>query len=81
MDNNATPQEIFEYKNNWKPNAYAVRLHSDLDVRGKDWCRKNLERYQWSMTTWTNVYEHTFLFEQEEHATEFASQWPKFTNQ
>lgn len=81
MDNNATPQEIFEYKNNWKQNAFAVRLHSDLDVRGKDWCRKNLERYQWSMTTWTNVYEHTFLFEKEEHAIEFASQWPEFTNQ
>ena len=81
MDANSTPQEVFDYKQKWKPNSYVVRLHSDLDWKGKDWCRKNLKRWQWSMNTWTNVYEHTFLFEKEEHALEFSQQWPRFTNQ
>jgi hypothetical protein len=80
MDNMA-PIDIFEYKNRWKPNGYSVRLHSDLDWQGKDWCRKNLQRWQWSMTSWTNSYEHTFLFEDEQHAIEFAKQWPQFVNQ
>lgn len=78
-----TPQEIFEYKQKWMStgNNNPVRLHSDLDTKGKDWCRKRLERQSWSMTTWTNVYEHTFYFESEIHANEFAKQWPRYINQ
>jgi hypothetical protein len=77
-----TPQEVFEYKMKWKPIGFAVRLHSDLDWKGKDWCRKNLERHQWSMDTYTDVYEHTFFFEKEEHAKLFETQFnKKFVNQ
>jgi len=76
-----TPQEISDYKQFWRPNAYTVRLHSDLDVRGKDWCRRNLERWEWSMDKYTNVYEHTFCFQYEEDAQEFSSLWPEYTNQ
>lgn len=77
-----TPQEVFEYKLKWKPNGHTVRLHSDLDWKGKDWCRKNLERHQWSMDTYTDVYEHTFFFEKEEHAKQFENQFDKkFVNQ
>jgi len=77
-----TPQEISEYKMRWmRDGGYAVRLHSDLDWKGKDWCRKKLERHQWSMNSWTNVYEHTFYFELEDSAKEFAEQWPEYTNQ
>jgi hypothetical protein len=75
-----TPIEIHEYKLRWKP-GYTVRLHSDLDWRGKDWCRKHLERHQWSFEKWTNVYEHTFCFENEEHGKQFEKLWPEFTNQ
>jgi hypothetical protein len=75
-----TPAEIFEYKNNWKP-GYTVRLHSDLVDQGKTWCRRRLERHTWSMTEYTNVYEHTFHFEDEIHANEFAKQWPEFIDQ
>jgi hypothetical protein len=57
-----TPQEIFDYKLRWKP-GYTVALHSDLDVEGKKWCRRNLQAHQWSFTSWTAVYEHTFCFE------------------
>jgi len=75
-----TPQEIFEYKQRWKP-GYTVRLHSDLVDQGKTWCRRRIERHIWSMTEYTDVYEHTFHFENEIHANEFSKQWPEFTNQ
>lgn len=73
-----TPQEIFEYKNKWKPNGYRVPVHSDLDVQCKDWCRRNCERWEWSMTTWTNVYEHTFMFEHEDHYATFSKTFEKW---
>ena len=72
-----TPLEISDYKARWKPNAFIVPVHSDLDWRCKDWCRKNLERWEWSMDTYTGVYEHTFYFEKEDVAIEFENQWAK----
>lgn len=70
-----TPQEIFEYKNAWKPNGFQVDVHSDLDVQCKDWCRKHLERWQWSMDTYTDVYSHSFYFESDLHAKQFISKF------
>lgn len=67
-----TPQEIFEYKNRWKPHAYQVDIHSDLDIQCKDWCRKHCERWQWSMESYTDVYQHTFYFEHDLHGKEFC---------
>ena len=72
-----TPQEIAEYKMRWKP-GYTVRLHSDVVDRGKTWCRKKLEQHQWSVTTWTDVYEHSFHFEKEEHGHSFEIEFSKF---
>ena len=72
-----TPLEIGDYKRNWWPGDM-VRLHSDLDVKGKEWCRKNLQRWEWSMTTFTNVYEHTFHFEKEENAVAFKTFFSEF---
>jgi len=72
-----TPQEIFEYKNTWKP-GFTVRLHSDLVIDGKTWCRRQLQRHQWSMTEYTDVYEHTFHFEDSGEAFRFKiamGQW------
>ena len=57
-----TTQEIFDYKMRWKP-GFTVTLHSDLDVKGKSWCRRNLEPQQWGFSPWTAVYQHTFYFE------------------
>ena len=77
-----TPQEISEYKMRWmRDSSHSVRLHSDLDTQVKTWCRRNLQRHQWKMNTWTNVYEHTFYFENSEHANLFEQQWPEYTNQ
>lgn len=70
-----TPQDISDYKLRWKP-GFTVRLHSDLVNEGKTWCRRHLERHQWSMSEYTNVYEHTFHFELLEDADRFRSEMP-----
>lgn len=75
-----TPQQLFDYKQNWRPNAYCVRIHSDLADRAKWWCRKNLERSQWSMDTWTDVYEHTFLFKDDMDKEAFTEEFKKWCN-
>lgn len=67
-----TPQEISDYKMRWAP-GFTVGVHSDLDVRCKDWCRKNLERQQWGMESYTDVYEHTFRFEKQSDANQFST--------
>lgn len=73
-----TPQEIFEYKQRWKPNGHRVDVHSDLDVQCKDWCRKNLNRWEWSMDTYTYVYAHSFYFERQESADSFKDKFAEW---
>lgn len=77
-----TPQEIADYKLQWlsSGNNHPVRLHSDLADVGKTWCRRNLERQEWSMTTWTNVYEHTFFFENIKAAQNFEMEFANWIN-
>ena len=65
-------RDIFDYKNQWKPNAYKVDVHSDLVVKCKQWCRNNLHRWEWSCQTFTDIYTHSFLFEHDLHAKQFA---------
>ena len=76
-----TPQEISEYKLKWRANGIAVQLHSDLDVAGKDWCRRRLERHQWAFNPHTAVYAHTFLFENAANAAEFVTHFKLDINQ
>jgi len=58
-----TPQEIHEYKLRWKP-GYAVQVDCDSDVWGKDFCRKHLDRHQWSFDKYSRPDDsHTFSFE------------------
>lgn len=75
-----TPVEIFEYKNKWKP-GFTVRLHSDLRLQGKDYCRKQLQNYQWAFKIYTNVYEDTFYFEAEKEAAAFKKHFGRFADQ
>jgi nuclear transport factor 2 (NTF2) superfamily protein len=66
-----TPQELFEYKKSWLP-GYNVQVDFDSDVWGKDWCRKRLERHQWSFDKYTMPDDsHTFSFENEDDADDF----------
>lgn len=76
-----TPQQQFDYKLKWRTNAFSVRLHSDLDWKGKDWCRKHLERHQWGFNKWTAVYEHTFIFEHQKDANAFKEAFIEYADQ
>lgn len=69
-----TPQEVSDHKRHWAP-GHAVDIHSDYDWRAKDWCRKHIGRHQWSMDTFTDVYQHTVRFEHDHHAKAFAEQF------
>lgn len=77
----ATPIEIHEYKMSWSATSTPVRLHSDLDVKGKDWCRRHLERWEWAFSKYTDVYEHTFFFQYEDDAKEFKENFGRFADQ
>jgi len=69
-----TPQEIADYKQQWlSKGGYVVDTHSDLDVAGKDWCRRNIGRHEWTFKPHTAVYQHTFCFESKTHAEQFAT--------
>ena len=71
-----TPLEVSDYKRKWKEeNSHPVVVHSDLHIAHKDWCRRNTERHQWSMDTWTAPYEHTFYFEFNAHAVAFKDEF------
>ena len=75
------PIEIFEYKNRWKP-GYTVRLHSDLRMSAKDYCRVQMFQHQWDVSSYTNVYEDTYMFEYKLDADSFAAQFnERFVNQ
>ena len=66
-----TPQEIFEYRNQWRSSGHRVTVHSDLEHCCRSWCRENLEPEQWCCTRYTNVYQHDFLFESAKSAALF----------
>jgi hypothetical protein len=74
--NPTTPLDIADYKRKWMSRVHqAVEVHSDLDIVAKDWCRRNLKRHAWSMSTWTGVYEHTFHFENQDDAYDFRKEF------
>ncbi len=72
MSTPQTPQEISDYKRKWKlNNPFVIKVHSDLHIETKEWCRRNASRHQWSMDTYTAPYENTFYFELNAHAEGF----------
>jgi hypothetical protein len=73
-----TPQEITDYKRKWKETTpYVVKVHGDLYIAHKDWCRRNADRHQWSMDTFTAPYENTFFFELNAHAIAFKDEFKR----
>ena len=78
-----TPIEISEYKMRWRP-GYSVQVDMDMDWWGKDYCRKHIERHQWTFDKHTRPDDsHTFGFEQKEFAQQFYQAYsklnPRFT--
>jgi len=57
-----TPIEIFEYKMKWKPKGHIVSFHSDWEYDVKSWLKRK-EKHTWIWNEYTDVYEHSVLFE------------------
>jgi len=77
---NPTPRDIFEHKRNWNPHGYKVDVHSDLVLKCKSWCRENLKKWEWSMDTYTDLYSHSFYFENMNHAHSFRSRFEQWVD-
>jgi YHS domain-containing protein len=76
-----TPQEIHDFKMKWmRDDPYHVRLHSDLESYGKDYCKQNFRPEQWKMSKWSDVYEHTFYFCSKNMAESFEKNFKKYAN-
>ena len=67
-----TPQDLFEYKNSWMP-GHRAQIDMDSHEAAKNWCRRNLERHQWSFRRHTRMDDsHTVHFESEDKKKEFV---------
>lgn len=75
-----TPQQIVDYKRKWMP-GIVVTLHSDLESVGKDWCKKQCEKYEWHFKSYTDIYQHSFMFENIKAAQNFEMEFAPYTNQ
>jgi hypothetical protein len=74
-----TPQEIDDYKRNWLPRqSWNVQLHSDLETNGKEWCRFMCRKEEWHFKRWTDVYAHTFCFEDLKAAQTFKMEFGSY---
>ena len=73
-----TPLEIFDHKRKWMMKShYEHETHTDLRSEGLDWCKKNCEKHQWSMKSFTDIYGDTFNFEREEDYNNFMEWYIK----
>ena len=68
----ASQEQISEYKEAWRARCYIVPVESNMDVKGKDWCRHKLARWSWSMEAFADQGHHKFMFEHESAASRFA---------
>lgn len=66
-----SPLEIFEYKQKWVPSGFQVPFHSDKFSNAVDWVKENLSKEKYYIIKYTDVYEHSFLFESRYDANEF----------
>ena len=76
-----TPLEICDYKRVWFDSATEVRLHSDLRLHGIEWCKGHCAQWEFDFTLWTDIYEHTFIFEDSSIAQEFVAHFGEYANQ
>jgi len=73
-----TPQEQHDYKLKWRP-GYSVQVDCDSDSWGKTYCRKHLQRHQWTFDKYTRPDDsHTFSFEDSNFAEIFLEAYNKY---
>ena len=71
-----TPTEIAAYKRAWlMDKCYPVHVHSDREMVCVDWCKTNLNRWEWDMSIQMKIRQHTFYFEKKEHADAFEKEF------
>jgi len=77
------PVEIAEYKRRWKPEAYTVRVHSDLHLDLLYYLKDNVDRKEYIVQKYTDNYEHTVFFLKESDRETFLqiNRFRGFTNQ
>ena len=76
---NSDPRYIFEYKLKWMPGVEVV-VHSDLRDHAKDWCKNNLERWQYQIKEWTHPYAFTYRFEHQKLADKFSKEFASWVD-
>lgn len=64
------PRDIWEWKIQWLPNSFDVKVHIDIVPIAIDWCKANCEAWQWDLEKYTHPYHHTFMFENEVDAND-----------
>lgn len=71
-----TPTEVEQYKKNWlMSKCFKVRVHNDKEMTCTDWCKVNLNKWEWAMAVNMKIRENTFFFEKLEHAIEFEKEF------
>ena len=72
------PHEIFEYRFKWLP-GYQATLHTDLEMQGTQWCKDALAKQEWDKITFTDIYEHTFCFEDKRDRDLFVERFKDYS--
>lgn len=71
-----TPSEVEQYKRNWlMSKCYTVQVHNDREMTCVDWCKANLNRWEWEMSTNMRLRTNKFFFEKKEHADAFEKEF------
>lgn len=77
---NLTPQETFDYKMSWLP-GNQVALHSDLRMKGKDWCKDNVPQMDYKFIKYTGPYEDTYCFKNKSDAETLIELFPTYAKE
>ena len=59
-----TPQDIFEYKQTWKSDAFLVDVPVDYEWSADHWCKVVLMKHKWNKTKNIAPYYHRYEFEE-----------------
>lgn len=65
-----TPQEIDDHKRKWYP-GYVVGYHTDHKIAARDWVKDHVPQCSYKHKDYTDVYEHTYCFENYKDAYDF----------
>ena len=76
-EGNMSPADRFDYKQNWKKNARAIYVHSDLRDEALQWCKSKLKQHQWHFDKLVSSYTDAYYFETVENTKLFVTDFEK----